>query len=271
MIQFKANKYLDVFDASGVGEDGCFDKSYVDEIQESTELLFNDMCRMFGAKKPMDLKPNVLMKPSISGAQMSEWLFTAIYVLDHCSNPLLSYADRDVKTLKDEKIVDQKKIIELQDRLIGKKEEELKSMKTAVKSELQSYSSVLQKSCVDALEPRKIAAAVVKTVSEREDRSGNVVVFGVPEQDNEVVESRVTEILDRLEQKPKVSRCGRIGQRKSGTVRPIKFSVQSSSTVYQILRSAKLLKEIDDFKNIYLYVLIKQLRKEPTVANWSSS
>ena len=75
---------------------------------------------------------------------------------------------------------------------------------------------------------------------------------GVPEQDNGVVESKVTEILNRLEQKPKVSRCVRIGQRKSGTVRPIKFSVQSSSTVYQILRSAKLLKEIEDFKNIYL-------------------
>ena len=46
MIQFKANKYLDVFDASGVGEDGCFDKSYVDEMQESTDLLFNDMCSL---------------------------------------------------------------------------------------------------------------------------------------------------------------------------------------------------------------------------------
>ena len=82
MIQYKANKYLDVFDASGVGEDGCFDKSYVEDIQESTELWFNDMCRLFGAKKPKGLKPNVLMKPSISKAQMSEWLFTAIYVLE---------------------------------------------------------------------------------------------------------------------------------------------------------------------------------------------
>ena len=86
-----------------------------------------------------------------------------------------------------------------------------------------------------------------------------------------MVKSKVTEILDLLEQKPKVSRCSRIGQRKSGTVRPSKFSVQSSNTVYQILRSAKLLKEIDDFKNIYLYVLIKQLRKEPIIANWLSS
>ena len=48
--------------------------------------------------------------------------------------------------LKDEKIDGQKKVIELQDRFIDKNEEKLiKSMKTAVKSELQSYSSVLQR------------------------------------------------------------------------------------------------------------------------------
>ena len=91
-------------------------------------------------------------------------------------------------------------------------------------------------------------------------------MFGVPEQDNEVVESKVTEILDRLEQKPKVTRCGKIGQRKSGIVRPIKFSVQSSSTVFHILRSAKLLKEIEDYKTS-ISVLIEQLRREAIVEN----
>ena len=252
MAQCKADKYLDIFDASGVGEDGCFVDHYVDEIKEASKLLFSDMCKMFGAKEPMDLLPNVLLKPSISKAQLSEWLFTTIYILDRCSIPLLSYAARDVKILKDEKIDDQKKVIELQDKLLGKKEEELQSMKTTVQSELQSYSSVLQKSCVDALEPRKIAAAVAKTVTDKEDRSGNIVVFGVPEEDNEVVETKVIEMLDHLDQKPNVKYCGRIGQRKPSTARPIKFNVQSSSTVYQILRSAKKLKEIEGYKTIYL-------------------
>ena len=54
--------------------------------------------------------------------------------------------------LNDEKIDGQKKVIELQDRFIDKNEEKLiKSIKTAVKSELQPYSSVLQKSSVDEL------------------------------------------------------------------------------------------------------------------------
>ena len=252
MTQCSADKYLDTFDVSGVGEDRIFDEDYVNEVKEASELLFGDMCKMYGVKTPLDLSPNVLTKPSISKAQLSEWLFTTIYILDKCSTPLLSYAARDVKTLKDEKIDDQKKIIELQDKLINKKEEELQSMKTTVKSELQSYSSALQKSCVDALEPQKIAAAVAKTVTDKEDRSGNIVVFGVPEEVNEVVESKVTELLGHLDQKPKVTRCDRIGQRKPGTARPIKFSVQNSSTVYQILRSAKKLKETESYKNIYL-------------------
>ena len=68
-----------------------------------------------------------------------------------------------MKTLKDEKIEDLK-IIKQLDKSIDKYKEELKSMKVAMKSELQSYSLVLQKSCVVALEPLKIAAPVVKTV-----------------------------------------------------------------------------------------------------------
>ena len=194
------------------------------------------MCKMYGVKTPLDLLPNVLTKPSISKAQLSEWLFTTIYILDKCSTPLLSYAARDVKTLKDEKIDDQKKIIELQDKLINKKEEELQSMKTTVKSELQSYSSALQKSCVNALEPQKIAAAVAKTVTDKEDRSGNIVVFGVPEEVNEVVESKVTELLGHLDQKPKVTRCDRIGQ-LPGLSNSV-FRIQARSTrFFAVLKS----------------------------------
>ena len=49
---------------------------------------------------------------------------------------------------------------------------------------------------------RKKAAAVVHTVTDKEDRSENIAEFGVLEEDNEVVESKVANILDHLEQRP---------------------------------------------------------------------
>jgi hypothetical protein len=44
MAQCSADKYLDIFDVSGVGEDRIFDDDYVNEVKEASELLFGDMC-----------------------------------------------------------------------------------------------------------------------------------------------------------------------------------------------------------------------------------
>ena len=72
------------------------------------------------------------------------------------------------------------KIIQLQSELIDKKNEELGSVKDTVETELKSYSSVLKESCSAALTPQKIASAV-KQVNAQEDRSRNVITFGLAE------------------------------------------------------------------------------------------
>ena len=102
--------------------------------------------------------------------------------------------------------------------------------------------------------PSKIAAAAVKSVEEKENRSTdiNIIVYGVSEEDSESVDSKVADLLERLEEKPKVTACRRIGKSKPDTVRPISFRVQSSSTVALILQKAKKLREIDGYKSIYL-------------------
>ena len=117
-----------------------------------------------------------------------------------------------LEKLKDEKIVDQDKIIQLQNQFIEKKEEELNVVKETVSCELKSYSSVLKDSCSAALAPQKIASAVRK-VTEGEDRSKNIVVFVVPEEEGENRESgiKVTSMLENLGEKPPVTNCSRIG------------------------------------------------------------
>ena len=84
------------------------------------------------------------------------------------------------------------------------------------------------------------------------NRSTNIIVYGVSEEDSESVDSKVADLLERLEEKPKVTACRRIGKSKPDTVRPISFRVQSSSTVALILQKAKKLREIDGYKSIYL-------------------
>ena len=78
-------------------------------------------------------------------------------------------------------------MIELQKKLIIKKDVELGLVSQTVQKELKTYSSALQQSCSTALSPKNIASAAVKTITKEEDRTKEVVVFGVEEETDECV------------------------------------------------------------------------------------
>ena len=192
-----------------------------------------------------------LDKPSVVKAQMAEWLYSALQLLDYASLPLMSNASSQLERLRSDKISDQEEIIQLQRDLVHKKNEEIGLVSKTVEAELKTYSSVLQQSCSSALSPRKIAATV-KTVSKEEDRSKEIVVFGVEEKQGESVNSVVHQILEQLEEKPQIKQCRRIGLKRTGAVRPIIFSVRSTDVVHQILKKAKRLRTTDEYKTIYI-------------------
>ena len=87
-----------------------------------------------------------------------------------------------------------------------------------------------------------------------DDRSKNLLVFGIAEEDGESVQTKISELLEQLDEKPKIMDSKWIGKYAAGSTptRPVKFRVNSSEIVFQILKKAKRLKDIDGFKNIYI-------------------
>ena len=74
-------------------------------------------------------------------------MYSSLYLLDRCILPLTGLAatqNGQLEKLKDDKIAEQEKIIELQSKLIEKKDEEPDFVKDTVPSKLKNYSSVLQ-------------------------------------------------------------------------------------------------------------------------------
>ena len=63
--------------------------------------------------------------------------------------------------MKTENISDQKAIIELQEKLIAKQDDQLTGVKETVSSGMQSYASVVKNSCSEILSTKKITAAVI--------------------------------------------------------------------------------------------------------------
>ena len=197
-----------------------------------------------------NVRSEVLMKKrNVTKEKTCEWLESVCVLLESVV-PLLESASKlpdEISKLKDEKIVDsasiiglQKKliekqeedmakIVELQDKLIVKKEENLGEVKTVVQSEMKSYASLFKNTCNDAFAPRKLHAAV-KRVNAQDDRSKNIILYGldeIPEEDLDILQSGVEAVFVNLNERPAILNVSRIGKETPEGVRPIKISLHT--------------------------------------------
>ena len=109
-------------------------------------------------------------------------------------------------------------------------------------------------------------------------------MFGVAEEDNQPLESRVEQILLHIGQKPRIVQCCRLGIVKDGATRPVKVTLSSQAVVGEVLRNAKQLKNVEDCRKIFicpdrtveqrrtqkeLVVKLRQLRSDNPGAKYS--
>ena len=90
---------------------------------------------------------------------------------------------------------------------------------------------------------------VVKSVVEEEDRSRNVVIFGLPEKKEENIEERVQEVFKEIGLKPTLQ-ASRVG--KTSSKRPIKVSLSISSAVREVLCQVKKFRLAATFSKVYV-------------------
>ena len=135
--------------------------------------------------------------------------------------------------------------------MIDKSEDQLKSVKSTVETELKSYYSVVSKTCAAALAPKKIHAAVKKVATQKE-RCRNVVIYGLPETQSEQLQNKVDTVLIEIGEKPSIRVCCRVGAQKENAVRPVKFTVNSSDHAAQLIRNAKKLRTKEGYRSVYI-------------------
>ena len=94
--------------------------------------------------------------------------------------------------------------------------------------------------------------SVVKHVVEEEDRSRNLMLFGIDEVENEQLQVTVNSVFEELGEKPRCEAV-RLGLKKSGkTPRPVKVSLSSSVCVQQILHKARSLRNSGKHKTVFV-------------------
>ena len=178
---------------------------------------------------------------------LEKHLFDAFHgIVTHYKNDFLS-PNRKIEEMKSEMINAQKTvIIQLQEVLLDKRIKELDSVQRTIKTtvastvraEFQSYSAVVSKyspSSAPIFTPENLKNVVRNVVSE-EDRSRNVLTFGLKETDEEKLYDKV----DVIGEKPRFEAV-QVGT--SDNTRSIKVSLGYCSTVHQILLKAKNLRQ----------------------------
>jgi ribosomal protein L9 len=169
----------------------------------------------------------------------------------------------------------QREVIRLQKEVIQLKEElhsaEKSAFSTTMRKELKSYSAVLSQNCAAAVAPRRLQTALKKATTPVEpetDRSKNIMVFGLPEADNEeetATREAVMKVLAHLEVSPSVTSSVRVGTKTSVRPRPIKVSVEKREDLLILLKKARLLRQTSSFRTVYLSPdLTKEEREDST-------
>ena len=94
--------------------------------------------------------------------------------------------------------------------------------------------------------------SVVEDVVAEEDRSRNIIVFGLSEEPTEQINEKVDEVLQELGEKPRLE-AARIGLKmKQDSPRLVKVSLYKSSIAQQILSKARNLRKSDRFNLVYI-------------------
>ena len=177
------------------------------------------------------------------------------------SQAMLKAAAAKIDELKSDTLKNQKSLISLQEEVIQKKSEQLKSVETTVKDEIKTWAGVVTKSCsnMSTAIPKKLKEVVRAAVS-AEDRSHNVVIFGVTEVEDQDKEHNAVDddmclrkIFDMVGMG---SHCfvdhHRAGLKKPGQSRPLIVRMEAQHMVMEALINAKKLKDSHCYRSCYL-------------------
>ena len=228
-------------------------------LQETDEFI-EEMTEALDCNRD-NLTAKNLNTNKVTKVQLSTWLEEALKLFTKQAEMI-----RDLQSVvdisKNELILSQRDQIKMKDELLICKNEQLKSFQAEIKStvhdsvesEIRSFSSVLQSIPSPASAPvdtANIKDAVRHAIVE-EDRTRNVFIYGLEEDNEEQMFDTVSSLFEELGEKPRVDAC-RIGKRGNVAVpRPVKVVLTSSTVARQILVKAKGLRRVERFKKVYI-------------------
>ncbi len=238
-----------------------FDVDEAAKLEDRVNLWFEDVLGRLKVASEQQLSTDKFQ--STTKPVLSRWLDKANRIMCE-QRDVMEKMKETIEQMKTESLADKAAIVRLQANLLENKDEQIKSLQSTVQStvqatvqqEIKTYSEAVHTTgtppvlCPDSLKN------VVKSAIKEEDRSRNVVVFGLTEEEGEKIEEKITDLFSELDEKPRISasRLGKTGTRSSTPTRPrpVKVSLSSTTAVRQILSKTGKLKSVNRFRAVYV-------------------
>ena len=162
--------------------------NYEFSVKDANQLLNGDISEAFQTIKELtkvddvdDVKEEMLMK--LNKKQLVESVLELLNALSFCDETINGACDR-VDELQTSVIKLQKDSMEQKDELLRQKDEQLQSVQSTVKTELRSYCEAAKQGVASSSITAAQVKTAVKTVVAEEDRTRNIMLFGVAEEEN---------------------------------------------------------------------------------------
>ena len=232
----------------------------INMLRDDTVELLNKATKEMGVENLMKL--SLWTVKQMKKEFVCDLLYEALGYLEEFTGVVSTDYKVASNSVKHQVIERQETIIKLQSDLLACKNEQLESLQTSVKSsvgesvkaEFLSYSSALQANSAELQKPvsTDMIKTVVQTVVQEEDRSKNLIIFGLPEQNNEELNKEVCEVLQTIGEKPRIE-AWRIGrQRFEKKIRPVTVTAACSTVISQILAKSRRLQSSEKFKTVFI-------------------
>ncbi|KAL5250018.1 hypothetical protein ACHWQZ_G015934 [Mnemiopsis leidyi] len=229
----------------------------VTALNEMEENLNSTLCSILKETRVQtveDLNPTVLAN-KLNKNTLAK-MVVDLAILMHNNISVCKSAAAKIDELKSRVLVDQKTVIECQQK-------QLESVKTAVKTEIRSWSDIVRTNVSQAPSPTtEVIKNVVRNTVEQSDRNRSFIIYGAAEDEEKTPENILTDVFFDLNkqvdsvQRPKVVAVRRIGIQKpdASFARPIKVTLTNPDEVKSVLSRSNLLKKSPEeyFRKLYL-------------------
>ena len=234
------------------------DPEYLDDLSDETEEWIQDVRKLSKCQDIEEISDEQFNKSGITKLKLAELLGRVVSLVDKQRVMV-----RDLRTandlLKTDLLESKSTVLKIQSDQLKCNYEQFRSLQTSVKStvqnkmqsEMKSYSSVLAEKPTPSIISPEALKRVVQAVVEEEDRSKNIMLFGLKEDKNETLSDKVDEVFVSVGEKPSFV-ATRIGKKSADKTRPVKITLTSNGLVNQILYKSKRLRTVEALKSVFM-------------------